>query len=171
MKKIIFIFNIILILLFLSCTPPDKYRLRNSHCKKCISNNEVGYSSKNVKYNRKKLIQTAEKYLGVKYKMGGTSPGGFDCSGLVMYVYKKNGLKLPRSADDQYYKGKKLNKKRLLPGDLVFFNTSGRGISHVGIYAGENRFIHAPRTGKKVSFADLNNSYWKKKYIGAVSYL
>lgn len=116
------------------------------------------------------IVGTAEKYLGVRYKYGGVNPDGFDCSGFVMYVYRKNGLPISRVLKDQYNSGKKVALSRAKPGDLVFFNTIGSKISHVGIYIGDNRFIHAPTTGKNVSYASLTNGYWKKRYVGSISY-
>lgn len=113
------------------------------------------------------VLSEAKKYLGVPYRYGGNSPDGFDCSGYTGYVYKKLGLKLARSASDQY---KQLRPVRVpSPGDLVFFKTSGARVSHVGIYAGNYRFIHAPSSGKKVSFADIRGKYWKTRYAGARS--
>ncbi len=120
---------------------------------------------------RKGIVQTARGQLGVRYKYGGITPRGFDCSGLTSYVYKRNGIQIPRSARAQYSKGKKINRKQIKPGDLVFFQTSGRGISHVGIYTSNGRFIHAPRTGKKVSYESINNTYWRRRYRGAATYL
>jgi cell wall-associated NlpC family hydrolase len=118
-----------------------------------------------------RIVNTAERYIGVNYRRGGISPAGFDCSGLVMYVYKKHGIVLPRTALQQFRAGKRINSKNAEPGDLLFFRTAGRRINHVGIYAGKGRFIHAPSSGKKVSFAMVDNPYWRKKYAGAVSYL
>lgn len=118
------------------------------------------------------IVRTAQKYLGVPYKHGGASPQGFDCSGYVMFVYEKNGILLPRSVHRQYQAGHHIRKSQVKPGDLVFFKTSGRQrLSHVGIYMGGRRFIHAPSTGKKVSFADMGKPYWKKRYIGAVKFI
>jgi len=124
------------------------------------------------KDDRAKIVRTAKRYLGVKYKNGGTSPRGFDCSGYVMYVYEKNGILLPRSVKSQYNAGNKIGPRQRKPGDLVFFKTSKRKrYSHVGIYVGDNRFIHAPRTGKRISFAELDNPYWRKRYIGAATFM
>ncbi len=121
--------------------------------------------------DRARIVATAERCVGVPYRYGGESPDGFDCSGLVMYVYGKHGMVLPRTADAQYDEGARITVKALQPGDLVFFHTAGRGrISHVGIYVGDGEFIHAPRAGKTVSHARLDNSYWRKHYAGAVTY-
>jgi cell wall-associated NlpC family hydrolase len=121
---------------------------------------------------REKVVRTAQKYIGVRYKHGGATPGGFDCSGYVMYVYERNGILLPRSVKRQYQAGKKIRLGQAKPGDLVFFRTSRkRRLSHVGIYLGDRRFIHSPRTGKKVSYADMSKPYWRKRYIGSVTFL
>jgi hypothetical protein len=120
---------------------------------------------------RKRIIETAEKYLGTKYKNGGAGPTGFDCSGFVMYVYGKNGMELSRTAIRQYEEGKKISMSRIKPGDLLFFKIhGGNKISHVGIYIGDGTFIHAPSSGKTVSYATIRNPYWRKRYCGAASY-
>lgn len=113
-----------------------------------------------------KIIATAKKYIGVPYLWGGTTPSGFDCSGYVQYVYNIHGIKLPRVSRDQYTAGVAVSKSNLKPGDLVFFNTNGSGVSHLGIYMGNGQFIHAS-TSKGVIIAELNNTYWSSRYIGA----
>jgi len=115
------------------------------------------------------LVIFAMSMAGIPYHYGGSSPKtGFDCSGLVHYVYDKSlQIRLPRTTSGLSRVGKRLQKKQLLPGDLVFFNTQHRSYSHVGIYVGENRFVHAPRTGKTISIANMLNSYWRTHYDGA----
>ena len=115
------------------------------------------------------LVDEALSYLGIRYRFGGTSPAtGFDCSGLVLNVFRNAlGLDLPRSASEMASLGDKIGKKELKPGDLVFFNTMRRAFSHVGIYLGDNRFMHAPRTGAEVRVEDMSQSYWVKRYNGA----
>ncbi len=182
-----------------ACVPPDGYRVRNSkqyrsesktgHSRSYKNSYESyyfhnkqrrytgrkhysGYSSKLSSGARARIIATAKRYLGVKYRYGGTTPRGFDCSGLVMYVFRKNGIKISRSAKRQFYRGKRVYLKRAKPGDLVFFQTSRyKRISHVGIYLGNYRFIHAPRTGKRVSYASIRTRYWRKRLVGVVRYL
>ncbi|HOP63558.1 MAG TPA: C40 family peptidase [Spirochaetota bacterium] len=119
---------------------------------------------------RYSIVKTARKYIGVKYKFGGESPAGFDCSGYSRYVYKKNGLLLPHSAQQQYARGKRIGIRKARPGDLVFFRISGWKISHVGIYMGDYTFLHAPRRGKRVSYEDIRKNYWRKRYAGTVTY-
>lgn len=115
------------------------------------------------------LARTALSYRGVPYRFGGRSArSGFDCSGLVQSVYAKWGLYLPRVARAQYKMGKRVKPKDLLPGDLVFFkNTYKRGISHVGIYIGDNFFIHASRPGVGVVVSRLDRGYHKRHWAGA----
>jgi len=124
-------------------------------------------------YLRDELTKTAESFIGVPYQWGGaSSQRGFDCSGLAMAVYRLNGLNLPRTSQAQYIKGGYVKGEDLSKGDLVFFAISGKGeVSHVGIYVGENTFIHAPGSGKKVRRDRLTNGYYKKRYRGARTYL
>ncbi len=124
-------------------------------------------------YLRQQLVHTADNFLGIPYKWGGESAtAGFDCSGLTMAVYKLNGLNLPRNSRSQFKVGRPVEKKDLQKGDLVFFATNGgKRISHVGIYTGNNSFIHAPQTGKRIKNTSLNNSYFKTRYMGGRTYL
>ena len=109
----------------------------------------------------------AYTYLGVPYLYGGTTTKGFDCSGYVQRVFKDLGIDLPRTAASQYQVGKNVAKSNLEVGDLVFFNTTGKGISHVGIYVGGNQFINSS-SSKGVSVASINDPYyWGSKYVGA----
>lgn len=124
-----------------------------------------------VSDKRAQIIKTAEKYLGARYNYGGMTTNGFDCSGFVQFVFRENGITLPRSTVDQFECGKKIDMHDAKPGDLVFFNIYGTRISHVGIFAGNSSFIHAPTWGKRVSYADMNLDYWKRTFVGAVTYL
>lgn len=112
-----------------------------------------------------KITDTALKLVGVPYKWGGVTNKGFDCSGLVWYVFDKNAVHLPRTADIQYQTGKKIGRSNLQKGDLVFFTTYEPGASHNGIYLGEGKFVHASSRGVMVS--NLAESYWKTRYLGA----
>ena len=124
-------------------------------------------------YLRNELAATANTFIGVPYLWGGSSvKKGFDCSGLAMTVYKLNGLNLPRTSVQQYRMGAYVKLNDLSKGNLVFFDTAGRGkVSHVGIYIGDGKFIHAPRKGKTVRISLLSNKYYKRRYWGARSYL
>ncbi|MEP6740071.1 MAG: C40 family peptidase [Caldimonas sp.] len=117
------------------------------------------------------MVLAAMNFVGVRYRRGGTSAeSGFDCSGFTRQVFEMSvGLALPHSADAQAAAPGLVAVKRedLKPGDLVFFNTLRRTFSHVGIYIGDNRFIHAPRTGKQVRTEDMSFAYWAKRFTGA----
>lgn len=113
------------------------------------------------------LIRTAMAYRGTRYVRGGTSRGGFDCSGFTRYVYAKYGVSLPHSSAAQAGKGTRIAKSELKPGDLVFFATYRRGISHVGIYIGNNQFVHASNHGRGVTVDSLGSSYYAPRYRGA----
>ncbi len=106
--------------------------------------------------------------LGVPYRYGGHSPrDGFDCSGLVFYAHRRNGIEVPRTAQAQFEFSSRVRREQLRPGDLLFFRTSGKRISHVGFYLGPGRFLHAPGTGKQVSIADYRTTYWRSRFAGA----
>lgn len=113
------------------------------------------------------IVDTAMQYLGVPYVWGGTSPYGFDCSGLVQYVCRANGIRVNRVAADQRNNGYYVSRDSLLPGDLVFFANSG-GIHHVGIYVGNGNMIHAPQTGDVVKVSSIETPYRINQYAGAV---
>jgi len=124
-------------------------------------------------YVRDELAKTAESFVGVPYLWGGSSPNkGFDCSGLSMTVYRLNGLDLPRSSTEQYETGSPVGRNDLLKGDLVFFTASGKDkVTHVGIYVGDGRFVHAPGKGKNIRMDYLSRSYYKKRYLGGRTYI
>ena len=107
--------------------------------------------------------------VGIDYRFGGDSPErGLDCSGLIRYVFQQvTGVTLPRTAQELSRIGEKVRAEDLAPGDLVFFNTRRFAFSHVGIYLGDGRFIHAPARGGEVGVATLSNAYWQKRYNGA----
>lgn len=114
------------------------------------------------------ILAEAQKYLGTPYVYGGASPAGFDCSGFVYYVFRSNGYSISRTIATMYKQGTHVDKKDLQPGDIVIFqNTYKSGISHVGIYVGDGKFIHSPSSGKVVSYADLYSDYYTSHYYGA----
>ena len=112
------------------------------------------------------IISTARNFMGVPYVFGGTTPKGFDCSGLLQYVFKMNGVSIPRLADEQYKLGKSAKISQLTAGDLVFFTTYTSGVSHCGIYVGDRKFLHAS-SSKGVKIDSLDDDYWKKRFVGA----
>jgi len=124
-------------------------------------------------YLRDELVKAAQTFIGVPYLWGGASAkDGFDCSGLTMTVYRLNGLNLPRTSAEQFKEGESIDRDKLQRGDLVFFATVGRNkVSHVGIYIGGNRFIHAPRRGKKICVDSLSSEYYAKRFLGGRDYI
>lgn len=118
-----------------------------------------------------RIVATAKQYLGVPYKWGGTDPSGFDCSGFVYYVLRSLGFNVSRTLTAMYTQGTPVAKSSLQPGDVVFFqNTYKAGLSHVGIYVGNGQFIHAPSSGKVVSYTNLYTNYYIEHYYGAVRF-
>ncbi len=114
------------------------------------------------------LISNAMGFIGVAYRFGGTSPTGFDCSGFMQYVFRKAfAVNLPRTSAAQASVGSYVSRSELRPGDMVFFRTHGSRISHVGMYIGNDRFIHAPRTGKRIEITSLSSKYWNARYATA----
>jgi cell wall-associated NlpC family hydrolase len=113
------------------------------------------------------LTSIAEKYKGIRYRYGGTTTAGFDCSGYVQFVYKQVGVSLSRSTSGMYSTGTKIAKSNLQVGDLVFFKTTSAQVGHVGIYVGNNNFIHSS-TSRGVMVSSINDPYyWGKRYVGA----
>lgn len=111
--------------------------------------------------------EIASSMVGKPYRYGGDSPRGFDCSGLVHYSYKNAGLAIPRSTRTQRAQSHRVSRSGIRAGDLVFFNQEGRYSSHVGIYLGNNRFVHAPSSGKRVRVDSLSDAYWQKHFVDA----
>jgi peptidoglycan endopeptidase LytE len=109
---------------------------------------------------------TALSFRGVPYRNGGSDPSGFDCSGLVAYVFAQHGVRLPRRVSEQFRMGKEISAD-IQPGDLVFFSITGQGASHVGISLGGDEFVHAPSSTGEVRVERLRSSYWSSRYVGA----
>lgn len=129
----------------------------------------IGEVSNRVEAKASQLVVGALSFLGVPYRRGGSEADtGFDCSGFVRAIYQQTaGLLLPRRAAEQAAATEKIDKTDLKPGDLVFFNTMRRAFSHVGIYVGNGKFIHAPKPGGEVRVEDMGVSYWAKRFDGA----
>lgn len=123
----------------------------------------------NVGHRASELVVTAMGFLGVPYKWGGnTAEDGFDCSGFVRSMYQQSiGLLLPRRAEQQAAATQQIEQADMQPGDLVFFNTMRRAFSHVGIYVGDGKFIHAPRAGAHVRVESMEIGYWQRRFDGA----
>jgi cell wall-associated NlpC family hydrolase len=112
------------------------------------------------------IVESAAALVGTPYHFGGADEGGFDCSGLALYVHERAGIAIPRTADAQERAARLVRYADLAPGDLVFFHVR-HGIDHVGIYAGDGRFIHAPHAGLKVSYASLRSGYYARHFVSA----
>jgi cell wall-associated NlpC family hydrolase len=113
------------------------------------------------------LSGTALSLRGTPYRLGGDDPNGFDCSGLVQYVYQQHGVPMPREVREQFRVGKTIERGRLEPGDLVFFSTVAPGASHVGIMIGGDQFVHAPSERGVVRVENLSAQYWASRFVGA----
>jgi cell wall-associated NlpC family hydrolase len=113
------------------------------------------------------VLAQARNYTGVAYRSGGASPAGFDCSGFVQYLFSQLGVALPRTAEQQFEIGRRIGDGALAAGDLVFFRTDGRRVSHVGVATGTGSFIHAPNARSRVRLDRLDAEYWADRYAGA----
>jgi peptidoglycan DL-endopeptidase CwlO len=115
------------------------------------------------------VAEFALGFRGVPYRLGGSDPTGFDCSGLVQYVFAQYGITVPRIVEEQYETGDRIDPSDVKPGDLLFFNTKTRGnaASHVGIAIGVDSFVHAPNSAGVVRIETLNSRYWGTRYLGA----
>lgn len=191
MKKILGVFVMFSLFILASCGSSNKvtsYRKvgskvysKSNHHKSSTSKSSASesvYRSNNKSYTSKDasyVLKTAKSYLGVPYKFGGTNRTGFDCSGLVMVSFDELGFKLPRNSAKQASEGKEIKISEAREGDLVFFNTSGSSISHVGIIesiekTGEIKFIHSS-TSKGVIISSMDENYWKTRFVKAVRLL
>jgi murein DD-endopeptidase len=113
------------------------------------------------------VLQAAEARIGAPYRYGGAGPDAFDCSGLVAFAHRQAGIEVPRTAAAQFQAAIRVDRAALRPGDLVFFRWSGREVAHVGIYAGDGRFVHAPQSGGRVHVASLEDAWYRERYAGA----
>lgn len=112
------------------------------------------------------MDKVIDKAIGTKYVSGGVTTNGFDCSGFTMYVFDKIGINLPHQSGSQYQMGSAVSRDELRAGDLVFFNTNGKGVSHVGIYVGDGEFAHAS-SSRGVTISSLSDNYYVNRYVGA----
>jgi cell wall-associated NlpC family hydrolase len=113
------------------------------------------------------VVQLARGLIGSPYRFGGSGPREFDCSGLVFFVHQQLGIEVPRTAAQQAAAAAPVDALAILPGDLVFFTESGREITHVGIYAGKGKFVHAPKSGQPVGYGSLFDDYYLHNFAGA----
>ena len=172
LKKILFIGTFSALLAWSNLTLAFDFPFftqNNEEASRASNATQEGESSNSWSSIAQEVILQALGQTGVKYQYGGINPdSGFDCSGFVRYVFKEAAnLTLPHGARAMSQIGKNVTEKELQPGDLVFFNTMKSVYSHVGIYVGNNRFIHAPSAGSSISVSDMNDSYWSKRYTGA----
>ncbi|MGH8446760.1 MAG: C40 family peptidase [Solimonas sp.] len=120
---------------------------------------------------RRAIVLEALGQVGRPYRYGGATPAGFDCSGLVQYVYSQVGLKVPRTTREQHSDGRKIDLDDAVPGDLLFYSFSGHGIDHVAIYLGDDEAVHAPASGRAVIVAGVHLEYWQRHFVDAVRVL
>ena len=113
------------------------------------------------------VVRVARQQIGVPYHYGGSTPRGFDCSGLVHYAYQRAGIEVPRTTGGLLRRAHRVPLSQLRPGDVLFFRITHSKISHVGLYVGYSRFVHSPSSGKHVSYASLNDEYWSRHIISA----
>ncbi len=134
---------------------------------------QPSFPKNNLSNQRKIIVSHTIKNIGRPYQWGGTSPAtGFDCSGLIFYTHQKVGLNMPRTATALFKAGKPISKQHLNPADLVFFkNPNANKTLHVGIYIGDDMFVHAPGKNRPVTTASLNNPYFRRYYLGSRRYL
>lgn len=161
-------FNIILLCcgLLFACAHSPKYSESTSTTNNGSTENTS--ESTNKKTNKgQKIADLAHALLGSPYKYGGASPKGFDCSGLVLYTHGKVGVATPRTSYQQHKTAKNIKLNEVTPGDLIFFKLHKSRVSHVGIYVGKGRFIHAPKSGKRVAVNQLKDGFWKPRIVSA----
>ncbi len=146
---------------------PDKAPKQTAGSKNLSRGSSVGSAGAAATAGNNRIVSLAASKIGCPYVWGASGPKAFDCSGLVYYVFSNSGISIPRTSQDQYNSsiGTRVSRANLSPGDAVFFNTYG-SISHVGIYIGGGRFIHAPSTGYTVTIANLDDGYYAQRFAG-----
>lgn len=156
-------------------SPPDEIRNTTGQIQPVIPKQTEGKTQqKPVKDTRDMgaiAARTAERFVGIPYRWGGDNVvDGMDCSGFVRAVYNLCGLSIPRTSRDQYKAGESVHKDGLRDGDLVFFGSAADKISHVGIYVGDGKFVHAPRRGEEIRVTAVSESYFERRFVGARRY-
>ena len=146
----------------LSCTAKPVSHRNHTEIQQTPKNNTVTVTGRNAGYLAASL---AREQVGVPYRYGGTSPSGFDCSGLVQYVYGKLGVNLPRKSKEMAGVGQHVPVHALLPGDLVFFRINRNRVSHVGIYIGNDEFVHATKSGHPVRIDNMTDPWWRERFV------
>ena len=151
-----------IISLILCCTSKPVSNRQHSEIRQTPKNNTQSVTGRNT---AKLAAALARDQVGVPYRYGGNSPSGFDCSGLVQYVYGKLGVNLPRKSREMAAVGQLVPVHALLPGDLVFFRVNKRRVSHVGIYVGNDKFVHATKSGHPVRKDSMTNPWWWERFV------
>jgi len=151
-----------IISLILCCTSKPVSNRQHSEIRQTPKNNTQSVTGRNA---GKLAAALARDQVGVPYRYGGNSPSGFDCSGLVQYVYGKLGVNLPRKSREMAAVGQLVPVHALLPGDLVFFRVNKRRVSHVGIYVGNDKFVHATKSGHPVRKDSITNPWWWERFV------
>lgn len=131
----------------------------------------LGADGQVVSAQRREVVRVASQQIGTPYLYGGSNRGGFDCSGLVQYSHREAGIQVPRTTGLQWRHARTPRREHLVPGDLLFFRMGASKSRHVGIYAGDGVFIHAPSSGKRVGRASMDNPFWRRRLIGAKTFL
>ncbi len=160
-----------MVIVFAGCSSAPQKPAATSHASSESKAPAKSYKrSTHLKYSTgHQIVSLAESLVGSPYKYGGATPKGFDCSGLVYYTHRQLNITVPRTTKQQllYSPAKKLASAK--PGDILFFRIYGDSVSHVGIYTGNDQFIHAPKSGKYVSYANINEPYWHARLIKVAS--
>ena len=151
-----------IITLILCCASKPASHRDHAEIQQAPKNDALSFTGRNPGNMAASL---ASRQVGVPYRYGGSSPSGFDCSGLVQYVYGKLGVNLPRKSREMAGVGQQVPVHALLPGDLVFFRINSRRVSHVGIYIGNNKFVHATKSGHPVRKDTITDPYWRERFM------
>lgn len=151
-------------LLFAACTGQEQRATEPSRDRAAVSQQTPPVSAPTVRPAGEQAAIVAVRQIGVPYRYGGDSVRGFDCSGLVQYAWSAAGRKVPRTTGEQWRQMQPVADRDLEPGDVLFFNIDGK-VSHVGLYLGSRRFVHAPESGREVTIADLDSEFYRRAFI------